>query len=731
MPFLNGFPYTDYDQINLDWVIKTCKEALDKAVESLGIANDTKAYVDDYFDNLDVQQEINNKIDQMADDGDLLALMSDTITDVINSWLTLHITNPSNPPLDTSLSLAAAAAPAKTVGDLIYEGRDPSENTPKIQTFVSSADVTSDLTMPANSITYASGSNMASLLTNFSDSLTAAQTYILEKVQLSSLGGMRFRLYDYTGQNMWYGSKTAGASVPTWYKVREPFVTDTTLTQAGMAADAKAVGDLIYEGRDPSENTPKIQTFVSSADVTSDLTMPANAVTYASGSNMASLLTNFSDSLTAAQTYILEKVQLTSLGGMRFKLYDYTGRHMWYGSKTAGASVPTWYKVREPATYDRTLRIPNMAPDSAAAGKLIRQSAGLIVDNIAQWSIGSIRYNIGDNSTGSTKIRTATGAYIDSNAVQIFSDNMVICAYVYARDKTYIGVWNGSTFVKNGQHWFSTINLYDVLADAAAAGYPHALLRLVAKWPDDRATAAEDGANIYASFYDIPFGTIASYDRVGVCGASYDSGYYSGVPHFNRAWPKLLSDQYGFTLANYSYSGYRADTFISQADTGVHQGHTYTAMMADTPCDLYILTFGGNDAQYFHNNPGATYKLGTIADIADYGNVTTFYSCYGHIIDGILSINPDARIVITTPSSPWYSAEQSAVDGAVAEIAAHYSIPMISWEDDGFMGSSQFVDGLISSHPSPFTYAGMAEAFKRLFCKCSRAYFSYFNVLPS
>lgn len=112
MPFFNGFPYSDYDQINLDWVIKTCKEALDTA-------NVTKEYVDNYFDNLDVQEEINNKLQQMADDGDLLALMEDTITSVTDAWLADNITNPSNPPLDSGLTLTNAAAQAKATGDAI------------------------------------------------------------------------------------------------------------------------------------------------------------------------------------------------------------------------------------------------------------------------------------------------------------------------------------------------------------------------------------------------------------------------------------------------------------------------------------------------------------------------------------------------------------------------------------------------------------------------------------
>ena len=65
-----------------------------EAVEELQTAFITlKNYVDTYFDNLDVQDEVNNKLDEMAEDGSLLTLLSnytslqknfDSVQDMIN-----------------------------------------------------------------------------------------------------------------------------------------------------------------------------------------------------------------------------------------------------------------------------------------------------------------------------------------------------------------------------------------------------------------------------------------------------------------------------------------------------------------------------------------------------------------------------------------------------------------------------------------------------------------------
>ena len=78
-------------------------------------------YVNMYFENLDVQPEIDKKLDKMAESGALLNIIKPSVIDEVNNWLTEHITNPSNPVIDTSLSIKGAAADAKVVGERLLK----------------------------------------------------------------------------------------------------------------------------------------------------------------------------------------------------------------------------------------------------------------------------------------------------------------------------------------------------------------------------------------------------------------------------------------------------------------------------------------------------------------------------------------------------------------------------------------------------------------------------------
>ena len=78
MSFEN-FPYTDFHELNLDWIIKIVKECKTLSGETaVGLA-DLKNYVNQYFDDLNVQQQINNKLDAMAADGSLAEIINQEI----------------------------------------------------------------------------------------------------------------------------------------------------------------------------------------------------------------------------------------------------------------------------------------------------------------------------------------------------------------------------------------------------------------------------------------------------------------------------------------------------------------------------------------------------------------------------------------------------------------------------------------------------------------------------
>ena len=81
---LQNFPFieedfdalTDYGLICkvvefLNDVIESTNESSAQVEELTDLYNELKSYVDSYFDNLDVQEEVNNKLDEMAEDGTL------------------------------------------------------------------------------------------------------------------------------------------------------------------------------------------------------------------------------------------------------------------------------------------------------------------------------------------------------------------------------------------------------------------------------------------------------------------------------------------------------------------------------------------------------------------------------------------------------------------------------------------------------------------------------------
>ena len=92
----------------------------------------TKNYIDNYFNNLNVQTEINNKLDAMVTDGTLTNLISPLVAEdiptIVTTWLTENV-DPvgSAVTVDSSLTISGSAADAKVTGDKITELEDELE----------------------------------------------------------------------------------------------------------------------------------------------------------------------------------------------------------------------------------------------------------------------------------------------------------------------------------------------------------------------------------------------------------------------------------------------------------------------------------------------------------------------------------------------------------------------------------------------------------------------------
>lgn len=78
MSIFNEFPYTNFHELNLDWILGKVKDLAEDYIKMQTDVRDLKTmfeglrkYVNDYFMGLDVQDEINAKLDEMYENGDL------------------------------------------------------------------------------------------------------------------------------------------------------------------------------------------------------------------------------------------------------------------------------------------------------------------------------------------------------------------------------------------------------------------------------------------------------------------------------------------------------------------------------------------------------------------------------------------------------------------------------------------------------------------------------------
>lgn len=158
-----NYPYTDFHELNLDWFLVRFKELVEEWNSVKEDWNSLHDYVQNYFENLNVQTEIDNKINAMILDGTfadivspfvtaaLPALVAGQLPDVVaaqissvvatqisavvadqlpavaasaaaaevGDWLAAHIDPDTGYVIDKSLTVSDAAADAKVVGDIL------------------------------------------------------------------------------------------------------------------------------------------------------------------------------------------------------------------------------------------------------------------------------------------------------------------------------------------------------------------------------------------------------------------------------------------------------------------------------------------------------------------------------------------------------------------------------------------------------------------------------------
>ena len=119
MGIFQQFPYSNFHEFNLDEIIKIMRQMQDEWEATKTEWASYKDFIDNYFENLDLNAEVYNAIFKMANEGSLNPIIDPVIVSETADWLSEHITQPTSPVVDTSLSIAGAAADAKVTGDKI------------------------------------------------------------------------------------------------------------------------------------------------------------------------------------------------------------------------------------------------------------------------------------------------------------------------------------------------------------------------------------------------------------------------------------------------------------------------------------------------------------------------------------------------------------------------------------------------------------------------------------
>lgn len=116
MGIFRQFPYSNFHDMNMDEILKIVKTMYEEWQDTKEEWASYKDFIDNYFATLDVSEEVLAALRVFAADGTLNRIMDPVIAEQTGAWLARNISNPSNPPLDISLSVPNTAAPANVVG---------------------------------------------------------------------------------------------------------------------------------------------------------------------------------------------------------------------------------------------------------------------------------------------------------------------------------------------------------------------------------------------------------------------------------------------------------------------------------------------------------------------------------------------------------------------------------------------------------------------------------------
>ena len=613
--------FCDYLQ---NTIIPTVNNNAEAVEELQNLYIELKTFVDNYFDNLDVQEEINNKLDEMAEDGSLTALISayvdpifNEFTDGINETIndineTVNNQNSKINTIENKVLAATSGTPQgayQTYADLV--AADPSHN----YIYVVVADGNWYYYNETASAWTAGGvyqSSQGVIGYNYTDNLYDLSTISPSKT-LNSYGNLvdtdDFNTSDYIAVE-------AGETYTFLSPIRVFMTYDSTKTKVQFY-DASDQSDGFYE--------PPYQ-----------FTVPSGVY------------------------FIRVSIYSTTLEPMIVKGSTSTKNYIPY-SKKEEENIDfsdTGYVAINNTVLKSLYPIPSknlINPDEILHNSYIYNEKGYI------HALSTYM------TTGYMKVEPSTDYYVNTR----FRKLLYFDEYYSPIVDTFVDNWTESGVITtHANAAYVRITFTEGLEDLMLIKSDSA----VSFEPYQRQLPSNVGLTDKMR-EEIQGVTVLTGKKLVACGdsftqytnAQFSSGIYAGK---NKTYPYLIGLRNNMTIENIAVSG---STLAVNSGTQTKFSETlYTTIPEDA--DYILIKYGINDS---HQN----IPIGTINDNVN----TTFYGAWNIVLSYIIEHHPLAKIGIIVSNGLDYNA--SAPDGsyyarATKDIAAKYGIPTLNeWDD--------------------------------------------------
>lgn len=87
MGLFEQFPYTNFHELNLDWIVSKVKEVVKEFDTLSGSFDDLKAYVNNYFENLDLSEDVRQELQKIVASGEFDSIVATAAQNIIPVYM--------------------------------------------------------------------------------------------------------------------------------------------------------------------------------------------------------------------------------------------------------------------------------------------------------------------------------------------------------------------------------------------------------------------------------------------------------------------------------------------------------------------------------------------------------------------------------------------------------------------------------------------------------------------